>query len=101
MAGDMARSNITVRFRGHKSHSGSRDSQDQKGYNCHQGCSEGLSAGVMVRVKCHSQVKGSWVTESDVTFRVKVHGPDQELQYGSGDYSLSQESQSDSGGPGD
>lgn len=54
----------------------------------------------MVTVKCHSQVEGSWVTELDVTFRVKFHGPDQELQYGSRAHNLGQESQSDSGGHG-
>lgn len=66
----------------------------------YQGCRECLSAGVMVTVKCHSQVEGSWVTELDVTFRVKFHGPDQELQYGSRAHNLGQESQSDSGGHG-
>lgn len=57
----------------------------------------------MVGVRCHSPVEGSWITEPEVTFRVKVHGPDQELQYGSGAHNLGQESQSDSGihGPGD
>lgn len=89
-----------VKFRSHRSHSGSRDSQDQKGYNCYQGCRESLSVGVMVRFKCHRQVEGSGATESEVTFRVKGGGPGQDLQYGSEAHNLGQESQSDSEGQG-